>query len=496
MEYGNGAVVVGDDSLDDRSYLETLLQSQGYEVKLAEDGEEVLQCLEHEGPVSLVLLDLLVPRKGGLEMLRELRRRYNGLPIILMSGVPVPQSVRETIRFHKAVYLDKPILPEHLSAAMRDLFGKERPAASRGNGHVNGNGVNGHSAVRGTVPGYSPFMRQIDTLITQVGSSEVPVLLQGETGVGKEVLAREIHARSARAKKPFIKVNCAALPTELVESELFGYERGAFTGAFKDRPGRFEIAREGTILLDEIGDMDVSLQAKLLQVLQDGEFHRLGSRELVKVDVRVMAATHQDLRKAIVEGRFREDLYYRLNVINIRIPPVRERKTEVLPLAEHFLTKHATPDFPAPMIPAALRDAMLSYNWPGNIREIENTMRRYLVMRDAEMLAEELRTSVGIHTTTVHVAKALTSIKPEVVATGDEHSPLEKAERAKQTAEREAVMGALNATHWNRKKAASLLNIDYKAFLYKMKKLGLSVENPVAHKSAAPEVHSIRRTGT
>src|SRR5579863_4762127 len=201
MEYRNGAVVVGDDSLDDRSYLETLLQSQGYEVKLAEDGDEVLQCLEHDGPVSRVLLDLLVPRKGGLETLRELRRRYNGLPVILMSGVPVPNSVRETIRFHKAVYLEKPILPEHLASAVQDLFGKDRPAAPRtANGNGNGNG-NGPARAK-LVGGHSPFMRQIDTLITQVGSSEVPVLLQGETGVGKEVLAREIHARSGRAKKP------------------------------------------------------------------------------------------------------------------------------------------------------------------------------------------------------------------------------------------------------------------------------------------------------
>jgi two-component system response regulator AtoC len=499
MEYGNGAVVVGDDSLDDRSYLETLLQSKGYEVKLAEDGDEVLQCLEHEGPISLVLLDLLVPRKGGLETLRELRRRYNGLPVILMSGVPVPNSVRETIRFHKAVYLEKPVLPEHLSNAIQDLFGKDSPAAPR----TPTSTANSNGAARAKLAGYSPFMRQIDTLISQVGSSEVPVLLQGETGVGKEVLAREIHARSARAKKPFIKVNCAALPTELVESELFGYERGAFTGAFKDRPGRFEMAREGTILLDEIGDMDVSLQAKLLQVLQDGEFHRLGSRELVRVDVRVMAATHQDLRKAIAEGRFREDLYYRLNVISIRIPPVRERKTEILPLAEHFLTKHATPDFPPPIIPPSLRDAMLSCNWPGNIREIENTMRRYLVMRDSELLGEELRCLAGIHGTSVPVAN-VPSVEQSADSSdsfddglvSDQDSPLEKAERAKQMAEREAVMSALTATHWNRKKAAALLNIDYKAFLYKMKKLGLAVGNQPVTKSPRAEVQSIRRTGT
>jgi two-component system, NtrC family, response regulator AtoC len=491
MECSHGAVVVGDDSLDDRSYLETLLESQGYRVKLAENGEEVLQCLEHEGPVSLVLLDLLVPRGGGLETLREVRKRHNGLPVILMSDVPVPVSVRETIRSQKAGYLEKPILPEHLGGAIQDIFGKQYSAISR-----IANGTPG--VLRPKAAAHGAFMRQIDALISQVGGAGIPVLLQGETGVGKEVLAREIHARSPRAKKPFVKVNCAALPTELVESELFGYERGAFTGAFKDRPGRFEIAREGTILLDEIGDMDVSLQAKLLQVLQDGEFHRLGSRELVKVDVRVMAATHQDLRKAIADGRFREDLYYRLNVINIRIPPVRERRSEILPLAEHFLNKHATPDFPPPPIPSALRESMLACNWPGNIREIENTMRRYLVMRDADLLAEELRGSAD-SPKRVFAAAEIRASAPEGAPQTDrveDHSPLQKAERAKQVAEKEAVLGALNATHWNRKKAAALLNIDYKAFLYKMKKLGLAMGNAPAHKPSGSAAEGFRRNGT
>ena len=183
----------------------------------------------------------------------------------------------------------------------------------------------------------------MDLFLDQVGSSEVPVLLQGETGVGKEVLARQIHACSRRAKKPFLKLNCAALPSELVESELFGYERGAFTGAFRNNPGKFELADGGTLLLDEIGDMDFKLQSKLLQVLQDGEFLRLGSKEICRVDVRVIAATHCDLDQAISDGRFREDLYYRLNVIRIEVPPLRDRGEEILSLAQFFLKKHTPP---------------------------------------------------------------------------------------------------------------------------------------------------------
>lgn len=222
-----GAVVIGDDSIDDRSYLETLLQSQGYEVLLAEDGDEVLEVVADGNPVSLILLDLGLPDRGGLETLAEIRQRYNGVPAILTSAFPVSASVLDAIQLKKAVYLEKPILPEHLSGAIAQLLGPDAPR-----------NVRNAAPQKVTKPSdISSFMRQIDTLITQVGGSEVPVLLQGETGVGKEVLAREIHNRSPRAKKPFIKVNCAALPTELVESELFGYERGAFTGAFQGSSG-------------------------------------------------------------------------------------------------------------------------------------------------------------------------------------------------------------------------------------------------------------------
>jgi len=485
-----GAIVVGDGCLDDRSYFEILLQSQGYDVTLAEDGDEVLRSLETQRldkPRSepLVMLDLMLPHHGGLETLQEVRRRYNGIPVILTSTVPVPDSVVDSIRTQKAAYLEKPILPEHLESAIRDLCESKTHVPQK---------RNGHSTPAAKTAVLSSFMEQIDSLITQVGGSDVPVLLQGETGVGKEVLAREIHNRSARAKKPFIKVNCAALPTELVESELFGYERGAFTGAFKDRPGRFEMAKEGTILLDEIGDMDVSLQAKLLQVLQDGEFHRLGSRELVRVDVRVMAATHQDLRKAIAEGRFREDLYYRLNVISIKIPPVRERRSEILQLAEHFLQKHRTPDFPPPPITTSVRESLLAYPWPGNIRELENIMRRFLVVRDPEMLCEELGSSSAMRRVQIAGTES-----PEVTIIQQDpepDSPLEKAERNKLAAEREAVVHALESTHWNRKKAAALLNIDYKAFLYKMKKLGLGIRNPAIAKPPSFEISDLRSAAT
>jgi two-component system response regulator AtoC len=313
-------------------------------------------------------------------------------------------------------------------------------------------------------------MRELELLVSAVGWSEAPVLIQGETGSGKEVLARELHAHSPRAGQPLLKLNCAALPSELVESELFGYERGAFTGAFQKKAGMFEMADGGTILLDEIGDMDVRLQAKLLQVLQDHEFHRIGGRDLIKVDVRMLAATHRDLERAIADRTFREDLYYRLNVINLHLPPLRERKEDIIGLADHLLRKH-TPSGTAPLpLTLELKHALTAYAWPGNVRELENVVRRYVVLRDPALIARELNGKLTRRSFTAPVA-------PEVSPAADTPPPvmpiLEQVTKAKQQAEAEAILAALNCTRWNRKQAAAQLKIDYKALLYKMKKLNL-----------------------
>ena len=313
-------------------------------------------------------------------------------------------------------------------------------------------------------------MRRIQQLLSQVAASDVPLLFQGESGVGKEVFARHVHAQSTRVHKPFLKLNCAALPSELVESELFGYDRGAFTGAFQRKPGMFEVADGGTIMLDEIGDMDFKLQAKLLQVLQDQEFQRLGGKETIKVDVRVIAATHRDLERAIQENQFREDLYYRLNVINLRMPPLRERKEDILPLAEFLLKKHLPAKSALPVITPALRHALVGHSWPGNIRELENVMRKFLVLRDPESLARELRNKLA-RKQTMNALQFVDSAAPEAAQASQ--TILEQVTHAKQTAERTAILAALDSTHWNRKKAATLLKIDYKALLYKMKKLGI-----------------------
>ena len=463
-------ILVGEDELEVRSYLEMALRCHGYSIESAQDGEEVLACLDRERDrISLVLLDIMMPRKDGLETLRDIRRVDRDLPIIILSGASSPLKVVEAMKSGATDFIPKPVSHEDLCDAIEKAVGDAVP-------------YNGHTlpAVHSPTPAKTVAMRirAVEPILKLIGSSEVPVLIQGETGVGKEVVARQLCAQSPRANKAFLKLNCAALPSELVESELFGYERGAFTGAFQKKPGMFELADGGTILLDEIGDMDFKLQAKLLQVLQDQEFQRLGGKETVHVDVRVIAATHCDLEKAIIDGKFREDLFYRLNVVAIRIPPLRERQDEIVPMAEFLLKKHAQPGTaPLPVTPA-LHQALVAHAWPGNIRELENVMRKYLVVRDAETIIEDLRARMLRRATSGGQPNP-----PKVAAAGvstgaryDEPpvSPiLARVNRAKEQAETDAILAALNSTRWNRKQAAQLLNIDYKALLYKMKKLSI-----------------------
>ncbi|HUJ22738.1 MAG TPA: sigma-54 dependent transcriptional regulator [Bryobacteraceae bacterium] len=477
MTNNGRTILLGEDELEVRSYLEMALRCHGYSIEAAQDGEEVLACLERERErISLVLLDIMMPRKDGLETLRDIRRTDHELPVVMLSGASSPLKVVEAMKSGATDFIPKPVNHDDLCEAIEKALG-----SSGGLNMHPARLANERAELRPEEACTSAVrVKAIEPLLNQIGSAEVPVLIQGETGVGKEVIARQLCAQSPRADRVFLKLNCAALPSELVESELFGYERGAFTGAFQKKPGMFEMADGGTILLDEIGDMDFKLQAKLLQVLQDQEFQRLGGKETVKVDVRVIAATHCDLEKAIVDGRFREDLYYRLNVMTIRVPPLRERKEEIVPLAEFLLKKHARPGTaPLPITPA-LHQAMVAHQWPGNIRELENVMRKYLVVRDAEMIIEDLRARVlrrsapGLAPQPVKAAAASAGF--DEPAEEPAATPiLKQVNRAKEQAETDAILAALNSTRWNRKQAAQILNIDYKALLYKMKKL--SIEN-------------------
>jgi len=312
-------------------------------------------------------------------------------------------------------------------------------------------------------------MRAVRDLVSKVAATSASVLLTGESGVGKEVVARAIHRASPRAGHPLLKVNCAALPGELLESELFGHERGAFTGAYREKPGKFEQAQKGTILLDEIGEVPLRLQAKLLHILQDGEFARVGGERILQTDVRVLAATNRDLEGEIRAGRFREDLYYRLNVIAVHIPPLRERRDEIPALAAHFLAAANTQYGRSVEISPALMRQLVEHPWPGNIREMENAIKRLVVLGNAAHFQSQLGAAAA-------AAPAPAVATPAASAPSDEAVLGLKAiaRRAARDAERIVIAQTLERTHWNRAKAARMLQISYKALLYKIVECGLT----------------------
>jgi len=313
----------------------------------------------------------------------------------------------------------------------------------------------------------SDQMHRIKEILDQIANTDVTVLIQGESGVGKEVVARSIHLNSFRQEKPFVKVNCAALPQELLESELFGYEKGAFTGAYRQKPGKFELANGGTIFLDEISEISLSLQGKLLQVLQDREFSRLGGKKDIRVDVRVLVATNKNMEEGVKNGRFREDLYYRLNVVNITIPPLRERREEIPIFVEYYLDKFSK-KYQKKVTP--LSDKMMKvfsqHHWLGNVRELENVIQRLIVLGNEKAIIEEL--------TPVTKIDSIPEKKNKMVPTKKSWPSLKEVHRdAIKKAESEIILKALETTNWNRKKAANILEINYKTLLYKIKECGL-----------------------
>ena len=313
----------------------------------------------------------------------------------------------------------------------------------------------------------SDKMHRIKEIIDQIADTDVTVLIQGESGVGKEVVARSIHLNSFRRERPFVKVNCAALPQELLESELFGYEKGAFTGAYRQKPGKFEQANGGTVFLDEISEISLSLQGKLLQVLQDREFSRLGGKKDIRVDVRVLVATNKNMEEGVKSGRFREDLYYRLNVVNITVPPLRERREEIPIFVEYFLDKFCK-KYQKKVIPLSekMKKALSQHRWLGNVRELENVVQRFVVLGNEEAIIEELTPATQEDSVPEKNEKIVTAEKVWPSLKGVHQEALKKAES-------ETILKALEMTNWNRKRAADILKISYKALLYKIKETGL-----------------------
>jgi two-component system response regulator AtoC len=329
------------------------------------------------------------------------------------------------------------------------------------------------------IKGVSPSIQKVKNFTRQVAHSDLNVIICGESGVGKELVAYALHQLSNRKHKPFVRVNCAAIPNELLESELFGYERGAFTGADGTKVGKFELAHEGTVFLDEIGDMSLFLQSKLLHVLQDFRFSPLGSTDDVKVDCWVLAATNQDLDQAVREGRFREDLYYRMNIVRIFVPPLRERPEDINLLIDYFAGQAALKnDGPVFTFTHPIRDFLCQYSWPGNVRELKNTVERLMILGHWESVRQELldRKNGPVHSH-IQKSKSPPSTPKDIHKTSQpdqKYPPLKEVKKqAVREAETRLISQVLRETNWNRKRAAKLLNISYKALLYKVKEFGL-----------------------
>lgn len=450
-----GHILVVDDEPSMLRYLQTVLELDSYRVSTASNGMDAVDKVQRETP-DLVLLDMVMPGADGLETLQRIREARPSTKVVMLSCVRDTRKVAQAMRLGAQDYLSKPVQKEEMDEVLRFcLLNTDPGEPGAGDAIEIGDGVYFFCAI--------PIMRQLRTQALQVAKFDFPVLLLGESGTGKEVLAKLIHKYSDRAHRTLLKVNCAAVPSELLESELFGYEPGAFTGANKAKPGKFELCNKGTLLLDEIGEMSPALQAKLLQVLQDGQFSRLGGRVTVKVDVRVLAATNINMPQAIAQKSFREDLYYRLNSFVLRMPSLRERREEVPMMLRHFMIQLADRYACAPLsISQRLLEACESYTWPGNIRELENFVKRFLVLGDEATAISELQKATAPEPPSN--AAAPVQEKPQTQA-----NLKEMVRHLKNGAESEVIAQVLEETAWNRKRAAVKLNISYKALLYKIR---------------------------
>lgn len=505
------AVLVVEDDAAQRALMSELLAERGLRVHAVGTATAAWDALSGDR-FSAVLLDVVLPDQSGLALLERFRAQDASLPIVVVSGLTSAGDAVRALRLGATDYLTKPFTPDELFEVLHRGLGREslRAAAPR---EV---AIAAVEQPVSTVVSGTEAMQRVRSVVERIADTDVPALLLGESGTGKEVIAREIHTRSRRRNRPFIKVNCAALPAELLESELFGHERGAFTGATAEKPGKFELADQGTIFLDEIGEMAIRLQAKLLQVLQDEEYYRVGGKRSVRVDARVVVATNRNLEREIELGNFREDLFYRLNVVAIRLPPLRERREDIPLLVQHFVEKYGRRyRGSVTSLPPEVMQAFRAYAWPGNVRELENMIRRLLVLQDPSMVLEELRVGrgrtmalssplEGAPPVDGHLppppTRALVALEPDPA--GSERNRLAAAHlgspfdlpqppppastipegemslkdigrRAAMLAERDAMLAMLQRTAWNKRKAAGRLRISYKALLYKIKECGI-----------------------
>ena len=505
-------VMVVDDDPSMCAFLESFLDERGYHAVTVGNAQDAVKRYQTDRPAA-VILDMVMPGEmDGLAALAAFKKIDHDVPIIVLSGQGRTTTVVQAMKLGASDFVSKPFeeadLEVPLTAALRQHQLSREVATLRDQ-------LQSQSKYK-MLFGHSERMAEVQDLIERVADTDVTCLIRGESGTGKELVARALCSSSLRRDKPFVKVNCAALPTELLESELFGFERGAFTGAIQHKPGKFEFANHGTMFLDEIGDMSFPLQAKLLQVLQDGEFARLGGKHDVHVDVRVVAATNKDLEQAVADGQFREDLFFRLNVVCINMPPLRERREEIPVLVDYFLKKYSV-QYNKPCVdlsPDTMR-LLMDYDWPGNIRELENLIKRTVVLGTEAPIRKEIahgiamaaqkqsavfsrQSAVVSHQSAVPgrqpaplraVAPAGAGSPSSTSSTGSvpmtpteiacaaaeagNYSLKDISRTAAREAERELIFKMLQQTRWNRKETAEILGISYKALLYKIKENGL-----------------------
>ncbi len=447
-------ILVVDDEPRIRRVLELALGDLSYRVLLADSGEAARRRLR-EDAADIVLLDLQLPDVSGLDLLAEIRGERSELPVILMTAYGTVETAVQAMKLGAFDYVVKPFAVEEIDALARRALGARR--AEREIAYFREAEA---TSLEGIVAA-SPAMRGVLAAIEQVAAAPSTILVTGETGVGKELVARAVHARSPRSSALFVAVNCAAIPSELLEAELFGVTKGAYTGALADRPGKLELADGGTLFLDEIGDMPLALQPKLLRVLQEGTVERLGSNATRQVDVRVVAATHRDLSALVGSGDFRADLYYRLAVVPIAVPPLRERPEDVAPLARHLVERFGRRIGRTPRLAPELIAQLEAYPWPGNVRELGNVLERAVLLTRGDVVER------------ADLPEPILSGDAEPDAAGASAGEPPTLRDAVEEAERRAIRAALRRTGGNKTRAAELLQVSIRTLWYKLEKLGI-----------------------
>jgi len=458
------SVLIIDDEKVQTGILGDILTHEGYDVMTENEPERALARAQNQS-FDLVISDMKMPQMDGIELLKRLRKIHPDLNVIIMTAFGTIETAVKAMREGAFDYVMKPFSKEELLITIQRAIKNQELV--RENVYLREELGLLEDSVR--LVGESEAIQNIHRMIAKIAQDDkATVLLQGETGTGKDLIARAIHQRSPRQKSPFIVVNCAAVPEGLIESEFFGHEKGAFTGATLAKPGRFELADRGTLFLDEVAELDANVQGKLLRVLQTKEFERVGGTRTHRVNVRVIAATNKNLQEGVRAGRFREDLFYRLNVVPITIPPLRERKEDIPLLVEYFLKKFQAEGKRRVQISPEALEALMKYNYPGNVRELENLLERAIILSDGKVI-----TSREIHLYPLETPAS--SGVPVTAENGTKTSSLREVSRhAAEEAERVLLMETLLKTNWNRVKAAKVLGIDYKTLRHKIRQYGLT----------------------